>query len=82
MQKTKLAIHAYDSGDRRAALRIAKDFRIKVSHEEAEAMKLAYECIVYPEFYKSIGKDVDKIKSQGMDVLQAVIRRMRTPIVI
>ncbi len=47
-------------GDYKSALRIAKDFRFGISKTESDLLRRGYECIVHPEFYNSIGVDVDK----------------------
>ena len=55
--------------DYRSALRITKDFRLGISKEDRDAMRLAYECLVRPAFYRQLGKDpVAEVKS-GVEVL-------------
>ena len=51
------------------ALRIAKDFRIGVTQEQRDTMRLAYECIVNPEFYRQIGTDIPEAIRKGKLVL-------------
>lgn len=51
------------------ALRIAKDFRIGVTKEQRDTMRLAYECIVHPEFYRQIGTDIPEAIRKGKLVL-------------
>lgn len=56
--------------DYRSALRITKDFRLGISKEDRDAMRLAYECLVRPAFYRQLGKDpVAEVKS-GVEVLR------------
>lgn len=51
------------------ALRIAKDFRIGVTQEQRDTMRLAYECIVHPEFYRQIGADIPEAIRKGKLIL-------------
>ncbi|MBR3973014.1 MAG: hypothetical protein IKJ99_03570 [Oscillospiraceae bacterium] len=60
------------AGEYREALRIAKDFHIGISRTESDLMKRGYECIVHPEFYKSIGVDVDRTVRLGVAALKCL----------
>ena len=62
-------------GEYKAALRIAKDFHLGISRDDSDAMKRGYECMVWPGFYKSIGKDIPAEIQRGIDTL---IRLYRT----
>ena len=62
--RSYVAQHQY-----RNALAIAKGFRIGISREESEAMTRAYECMVHPGFYRSIGKDLETEIRIGIEVL-------------
>lgn len=42
--------------DYRSALRIAKEFRLGISKEERDAMRLAYECMVSPRLLSAVGQ--------------------------
>lgn len=53
----------------RSALRIAKDFRLGINREDLDAMRLAYECMVHPVFYRQIGRDLDIEVERGIGVL-------------
>ena len=57
----------------KAALRGAKDFHIGVSKEQRSVMARAYECMIRPEFYRQIGKNIDECVQAGIAVLQEVI---------
>jgi hypothetical protein len=63
-----------DAGDYKSALRGAKDFHIGVSAEQRSAMSRAYECMVRPDFYRQIGKNVEECVQAGVSVLQEVIK--------
>lgn len=55
--------------DYRSALRIAKDFRLGIGKEDRDAMRLAYECMVNPGFYRQLGRDPAAEIKRGVDVL-------------
>lgn len=57
------------AGEYRKALGIAKDFRLGIGQEERNAMRLAYECMVWPDFYRQIGRDVGHEIKAGVVVL-------------
>lgn len=59
-------------GEYREALRIAKDFRLGISKTESDLIKRGYECLVHPEFYKSIGVDVDRTVGLGIAALKCL----------
>ena len=61
------------AGDFKTALRGAKDFHIGVSKEQRSVMSRAYECMVHPEFYRQIGKNIDDCVQAGVKVLHEVM---------
>lgn len=56
-------------GDFKAALRIAKDFRLGITIDQRNSMKDAYECMVHPSTYKQLRIDIDKKITDGVEVL-------------
>lgn len=58
------------AGDFKAALRIAKDFRLGISKQDSDDMRRGYECLVHPSFYQSIGKNPSEIAQKGMETVQ------------
>lgn len=56
--------------DYRSALRITKDFRLGLSKEDQDAMRLAYECLVRPAFYRQLGRDPVAEVKNGVEVLR------------
>ena len=57
-------------GNWKAALRVASDFRIGISKDDHDAMKLGYEAIVHPVFYQSIRTDVPKSIDNAIQTVQ------------
>ena len=74
MSKSEL-VRAYIKSEQwKEALREAKDFRIGVSKEQRSTMARAYECIVHPAFYESIGKNLAECIEAGKSVLKEVVQ--------
>ena len=55
--------------DDRSALRIVKGFRLGISRDDLDAMRLAYECMVNPGFYRQLGRDPAAEIKRGIGVL-------------
>ena len=53
----------------RSALRIVKGFRLGISRDDLDAMRLAYECMVNPGFYRQLGRDPAAEVKRGVGVL-------------
>ncbi|MDE7193787.1 MAG: hypothetical protein K2O14_07425 [Oscillospiraceae bacterium] len=60
------------SGEYKKALAIVKGFRIGITKKQQDMMTRAYECMVHPEFYKSLGTDVGEAVNIGIAELQAL----------
>ncbi len=73
MSKSEVVRNYIKSENWKEALREAKDFRIGVSKEQRSVMARAYECIVHPQFYISIGKNINECIEAGKKVLQEVM---------
>lgn len=74
-KKTDMAREAYDRGDVKAALRIAKTFRIGLTKDERDALVRGYECMVHPEFYQMLGKDPAREIEKGVRVFSRKIAK-------
>lgn len=73
MTKTETVKQMFLSGNRKAALRLAKDFKIGITRQEANDMQLAYECMVHGEFYRQLGMDTDEAIKKGIATFQSVV---------
>lgn len=69
LRKSDMVRRYVASGEYRKALRIAKEFRLGISKEDSEAMKRGYEAMLYPDFYKQLGQDTDRIEQKGVETL-------------
>ena len=56
-------------GEYKAALRIAKDFRLGLSKEQSDSLIRGYECMTNPRFYDSIGVDIAGTVEKGLETL-------------
>ena len=68
-RKSEIVRELVSSGKIKEALRIAKGFRLGITKEQHDKMSLAYECIMYPDFYKSLGHDIGLEIEAGTAVL-------------
>lgn len=67
------------AGDFKAALRIAKDFRLGISKEDSDDMRRGYECMIHGAFYQSIGKDPSEIGAKGRGDCAKALRHITPP---
>lgn len=72
VKQSDIVMEAVKAGEWKKALRIAKDFRMNVTQEQRSAMARAYECMVYPEFYRQIGTDIAGAIAKGKDVVSCL----------
>ncbi len=72
VRKTDIVREAVAAGDMKKALSIAKDFRLGISKEQRSMMARAYECMVHPGFYTSIGTDLSQAIQEGISILTAL----------
>lgn len=73
MTKTEIVKQYILENKIKEALWMAKDFRIGITKEQRSTMARAYECIVHPDFYRSIGKNLDECIKAGRKVLSEII---------
>ena len=71
-KKTDIVREAIRSRDFKKALRIAKDFQINVTEDQRYFMSLAYECMLYPDFYSQIGYDLQEYIERGIKVVESL----------
>lgn len=70
--KTSIVKQLVASKDYKKALSIVKGFRLGIAETEHDTMTRAYECMVHPSFYKSIGIDTERAITDGIQVLTAL----------
>jgi len=68
-RKTDIVRLLVAQGNYQKALAIAKGFRLGIAPEKRDAMTRAYECMVHPAFYQSLGTDLSKVIDEGITVL-------------
>ena len=69
VKKTQMVKDLVRQRQYKEALRIAKGFRLGITREQSDTMVRAYECMVHPEFYRSIGKNIQECIDGGVSVL-------------
>lgn len=67
------------AGDFKAALRIAKDFRLGISKEDSDDMRRGYECMIHGAFYQSIGKTPRKLRKRAWRLCKGSTAYNSTP---
>jgi len=76
VSKTAQAITLYQVGEVKAAWQIAKSFRLGLDESEHAALCRAYECLIRPEFYRSIGFVPERVIAEGREVFEQKIMRV------
>ena len=59
-------------GEFKKALSIVKGFRLGITREQTDKMRLAYECMIHPRLYEQIGKDTTRAITEGIQILKAL----------
>lgn len=72
MRKSEAVRGYVQNGQIKEALRIAKTFRLGITKEQSDAMSMAYECLVHPQFYAEIGINPREKVEAGTAVLQSL----------
>lgn len=58
------------AGEYKAALSIAKGFRLGISREDHDMMLRGYECMVHPGFYRQLGYDEAEEARKGVETVR------------
>lgn len=58
------------NGDYKKALSIAKGFKLGITRERPDAMRLAYDCLIHERFYKQLNVDTEAAVRDGISVLK------------
>lgn len=69
VKKTDIVREAVKAGEWKNALKIAKGFRINVTKKQRDVMTRAYECMIYPDFYRQLGTDIAGAIAKGKEVV-------------
>lgn len=68
-KKSDMVRRLVAAGDYKAALRIAKDFRLGITKEQQSDMVRGFECLNNARFYQSIGYDPAQIAQKGIETV-------------
>ncbi len=77
MRKTEMVRQLVREKNYKKALRIAKGFRIGISEEQRKSMTMAYECMIYPDLYRQLGKDIEQEVRKGIAVVSRLYGEKR-----
>ena len=69
VRKSDLVRAAVSRSDFKTALKLAKDFKIGITREQASKMARAYECMLYPEFYRQLGINLVDAIEEGKAIV-------------
>lgn len=58
-------------GDYKQALQICKDWDYE-NPSHREALRLGYDCLMYPDFYKQLGRNPESEYAKAIEVLKLV----------
>lgn len=72
MKKTEQVRLLVEAGNFKSAMKIAKGFRLGISKDQNDIITRAYECMVHPEFYKSIGVNTKKCIDSGIIIMESM----------
>ena len=72
ISKSDIVRELVASKEYKKALCIAKGFQRGISKEDSGKIRLAYECLIYPEFYEQIGTDIDTAIFNGIQILKSI----------
>lgn len=71
-KKSDMVRRYVSEGDFKKALRIASDFKLGITKSQSSTMKRAYECMVHPDFYRSIGVDIAEAVNDGISIVKSI----------
>lgn len=74
MTKTESVQRYIALGKYKDALRLVKTFRIGVTAEDRNVFSMAYECILYPEFYRALGINPHLKAEEGIKLLKKLFK--------
>lgn len=70
-KKSDMVRRLVAAGEYKAALRIAKGFRLGITKEQADDMRRGYECMATsPAFYRSLGMDTEALVAKGIATIK------------
>jgi hypothetical protein len=73
--KSDIVRRLVSAGEYKKALSIAKGFKLGMTKLERDLIARAYECLVNPSFYKSLGRNTDKDIRLGIAVMNTLYAR-------
>lgn len=75
--KTQEAKVLLDAGDTKGALRILSTFTMGLEKQDQVALKRGYECLVRPDFYKSLGFNTAECVQRAVAIANTKILKVK-----
>lgn len=69
--KNSIVRRLVSQGEYKQALQICKEWDYK-NPEDREILRLGYDCLMYPQFYKQLGKDPEYQYGEAIKVLHKI----------
>ena len=71
-KKIDILKKAMGDNDIKTALRTAKNFFRGLTKEQHSIISRGYECLIRPDFYRSLGFDPDKCITDGLNTIRTI----------
>lgn len=68
--KTDVAKNLTLQGKYKEALKIVKGFKLGYTKQDTDILTRGYECMIRPEFYRSLGKNPQECIDQAVELLK------------
>lgn len=72
LTKSAIVRELVANSEYKKALGIVKGFRLGITKEDLNKIRLAYECMVHSGFYEQLGKDTTAAIAEGIAVLKTL----------
>ena len=73
--KTSQAVTAFKNGDTKRALKLASGFKLGLSKAQSNVLKKGYECIVWPDQYRSMKQDPEKCIAEAVKLFATIFMK-------
>lgn len=68
--KTQQAVEAFTAGQFKKALQLTATFRLDLSKSDQALLRRGYECLVWPDQYRQMGKDPEACVAAALGLFQ------------
>ena len=75
--KTEKVRRLFEKGDIKGTLRECKSFRIGLTRQDRDMLARGYECLLYPDFYRSLGFQPSEEVEKAVSIFKDKIYRQK-----